>query len=135
MKTLILFIFLMFPFLVFASTEQVTGLMGMLNWISDFFSTIFYFFFVYLPSLIGEFFIWLAAYALKMKFYFLYNSLVFAHEVATTFLELIDMSTIINSAISALPQDFRQIASELRFFESLTLVIEAWITRLVYSWF
>jgi len=116
-----------------AGIQQVTGLMGIVNSIGDFFYSIYLFFFDYLPSLLGQFFVWLTAYALKIKFYFMYQSLVFAHQVATTFLELIDISSFVNSAISALPQDAKQLAAEFRFFEALTLVVEAWITKLVYS--
>ena len=107
--------------------------MGVLGLIGDFFFTIYEFIFGYLPSLIVDFFIWLTAFALKIKFYFLYESLKFAHSVATTFLDLIDISSFVNTAISSLPQDMKQLASDFRFFESLTLVVEAWITKLVYS--
>jgi hypothetical protein len=122
-------------FSAFASdgTQTVDGIMGVLGLIGDFFYSIYLFIFDYLPSLIVQFFVWLSAFALKIKFYFMYEGLVFAHSIATTFLELIDISSFVNSAISALPQDMKQLASDFRFFEALTLVVEAWITKLVYS--
>jgi hypothetical protein len=127
--------FLLFPFSVFAmdGIQEVTGIMGILGLIGDFFYSIYLFIFDYLPSLITQFFVWFSAWALKVKFYFMYQGLVFAHDVATTFLDLIDISSFVNSAISSLPQDMKQLASDFRFFESLTLVVEAWITKLVYS--
>jgi hypothetical protein len=116
-----------------APDRQSEGIMGLLGLIGDFFYTIYSFLFDYLPSLITRFFVWLTAWSLKIKFYFMYQGLIFAHAVATTFLDLIDISSFVNSAISALPQDMKQLASDFRFFESLTLVVEAWITKLVYS--
>ena len=116
-----------------AGVQQVTGLMGVVNSIGDFFYSIFLFFFDYLPSLLGQFFVWLSAYALKIKFYFMYQGLIFAHQIATTFLDLIDISSFVNSAISSLPQDMTQLSSVFRFFESLKLVVEAWSTKMIYS--
>jgi hypothetical protein len=135
LRILIISILLLISFNSFASsgTQSVDGIMGILGLIGDFFYSIYLFIFDYLPSLIVQFFVWLTAFSLKIKFYFMFESLKFAHSVATTFLELIDISTFVNSAISALPQDMKQLASDFRFFESLTLVVEAWITKLVYS--
>jgi hypothetical protein len=127
---------MLFPFVVIATpvTQEVTGLMGIIGKIGDFFFSIYIFIFDYVPSLISQFFVWLFAWGLKLKFYFMYQGLVFAHDVAETFLDLIDISSVVNASITALPQDMRQIAVEFRFFEALTLLVEAWITRLVYSW-
>jgi hypothetical protein len=126
---------MIFSFSTFASSgvQTVDGIMGVLGLIGDFFYSIYLFIFDYIPSLIVQFFIWLSAFALKLKFYFMFEGIKFAHSVATTFLDLIDISSFVNSAISALPQDMKQLASDFRFFEALTLVVEAWITRLVYS--
>lgn len=135
MRILIFLALSFFSFSVLASTgtQTVTGLMGVVSQIGDFFYGIYLFIFDYVPSLITQFFVWIFAYVLKIKFYLMYSGLVFAHEVATVFLDLIDISSFVNSAISALPQDMKQLASDFRFFESLTLVVEAWITKLVYS--
>jgi len=138
MKYLLFALFLILPFSTFAALpipveQEVTGLMGMVKFVTDFLYTIYAFIFNYIPSLIVDFFVWLTAWALKMKFYFMYQGLVFAHEVAILFLDLIDISSAVNTAISSLPQDMKQLAVDVRFFESLTLVVEAWITRLVYS--
>jgi hypothetical protein len=113
--------------------QSVDGFMGMFKFVTDFLYTIYAFLFNYIPSLIADFFVWLAAWALKMKFYFMYQGLVFAHEVAIVFIDLIDISSAVNTAISVLPQDMKQFAADINFFESLTLVVEAFITRLVYS--
>ncbi len=138
MKYLLFALLLIQPFSAFSALtipveQEVTGLMGMVKFVTDFLYTIYAFIFNYIPSLIVDFFIWLTAWALKMKFYFMYQGLVFAHEVAILFLDLIDISSAVNTAISSLPQDMKQLAVDVRFFESLTLVVEAWITRLVYS--
>ncbi len=63
----------------------------------------------------------------------MYGSLVFAHEVALSFINMISINEVVNTAIANLPPDLRQAASDMRLFDALTLLIEAYITRLVYS--
>jgi hypothetical protein len=138
MKYILLFVFMTTSFSSLSAAavpveQSVDGLMGMFKFVTDFLYTIYAFIFNYIPSLIVDFFVWLTAWSLKMKFYFMYQGLVFAHEVAIVFLDLIDISSAVNTAISALPQDMKQFAADINFFESLTLVVEAFITRLVYS--
>ena len=113
--------------------NSVDGTMGFFSFASSFFSDISNFLFVTIPESIDKAHIWVTSFLLKLKFFAMYESLKFSHEVALSFLNLIDISSFVNSAISALPQDMKQLASDLRFFESLTLVVEAWITRMVYS--
>lgn len=138
MKTSLLLFLLMCVFMLFPSFAYA----GMIDGISGFFSSLlgyvesfWAFLTVGIPTIIGDFFVWLSSYLLYLKFTFLLSGLEFAHSVATTFLEMINISDAINVAIDALPQDFKQIAIDIRFFDALTLVIEAWITKMVYSGF
>ena len=138
MKTSLLLFLLMCVFMLFPSFACA----GMIDGISGFFSSLlgyvesfWAFLTVGIPTIIGDFFVWLSSYLLYLKFTFLLSGLEFAHSVSTTFLEMINISDAINVAIDALPQDFKQIAIDIRFFDALTLVIEAWITKMVYSGF
>jgi hypothetical protein len=99
----------------------------------DFFAQIWDFIFVTIPKLIDDFFIFLVAYSLYLKFVFIGAAVSFSHAVALEFLSMINISGVVNSAISSLPADLRQVALDIRFFDSLTVIIEAAITRFVYQ--
>ncbi|XPF92672.1 DUF2523 family protein [Colwellia sp. RE-S-Sl-9] len=135
---LIIVVCCLFSFSVLAqevTSGSVDGLSGFFTFVSNILADINNFIFVTIPELINNFFVWVTSFYLKLQFFAMYESLKFSHEVALTFLSMIDISSFINSAISALPQDMKQLAVDLRFFEALTLVVEAWVTRLVYSGF
>ncbi|XPF94287.1 DUF2523 family protein [Colwellia sp. RE-S-Sl-9] len=135
---LIIVVCCLFSFSVLAqevTSGSVDGLSGFFTFVSNILADINNFIFVTIPELINNFFVWVTSFYLKLQFFAMYESLKFSHEVALTFLSMIDISSFINSAISALPQDMKQLAVDLRFFEALTLVVEAWVTRLVYTGF
>ena len=128
-----LVIVLVMPNVVFAA--QVNGMNGFFGSVLGFADGFWEFVTVTIPNIVSDFFIWATAYYLYLKFTWMLGAVEFAHSGAKTFLELIDISSVVNVAISALPSDFKQIAVDTRFFDGLTLVVEAWITRLVYSGF
>ena len=127
-----LVIFVSLMFLSFGALAD-TGTDGFFSYVTEFFYDIYTFIFVVIPTKIGDFFVWLSAYLLYMKFYFMYESMLFAHDVALTFLGLLDLTSVINTAVSALPADLRQAAHDMRFFDAFTLVVEALITRMVFT--
>ncbi len=124
--TLILLLFL-FPTFAFANDE------GFFFGVFSFFGDIWLFFTETIPEAIVRFFTWLGTYLIYLKYVMIKNSLIFANSVATNFLFLIDIDQIINEALSLLPSDLKQVAVDIKFFESITLVIEAAITRFVYE--
>ena len=134
MKTsLFLLMLVLFP--SFAHAGVIDGISGFFSALLGYVESFWEFLTVGIPTIIGDFFVWLSSYLLYLKFMFLLSGLEFAHSVATTFLNMINISEAINVAINSLPQDFKQIAIDIRFFDALTLVIEAWITKMVYSGF
>lgn len=130
MRILLVLIILFVSFPSFAST----GLSGFFDEIFTFFNDIWLFFTETIPDLLTRFFVWITTYLLYLKFSLILGSLEFSHSVALSFLDLIDISSVINTAISALPPDLKQVAVDVRFFDSLTLLLEALITRFVYKW-
>lgn len=134
MKILIVFLFVTF-FVPSALADNfiVSGITGFFDYVLEFLTSLKVFIFEVIPQTISNIFIWITSWFLKMKFLSIYYSLEFAHAVATTFLDMINITNFVNSAIGSLPQDMRQLASDIRFFDALTLVVEAWITKLVYS--
>lgn len=131
MKLLIFVLLAFFSFDIFAAPQ--TGVTGFFETATIFFMSIYEFFTVIIPTAIGDFFVWLTSYLLYLKFYLMYETLVFAHEVALSFIQMININEVVNTAISNLPPDLRQAASDMRFFDALSLLIEALITRLVYQ--
>lgn len=131
MRILIFVVLAFFSFDLFAADQ--TGVTGFFDTATIFFMSIIEFFTVTVPNKISEFFVWLSSYLLYLKFKLMYSSLVFAHEVALSFIRMISINEVVNTAIANLPPDLRQAASDMRFFDALTLLIEAFITRLVYE--
>lgn len=130
MRFLFLVLLVFLPFESFASSSGVTGFF---ETITFYFHEFIEFITVIIPQAINDFFVWLTTYALYLKFSLMYGSLVFAHEVALSFINMISINEVVNTAIANLPPDLRQAASDMRLFDALTLLIEAYITRLVYS--
>jgi hypothetical protein len=130
MKILLIVFLFIFPSAAFASGDGFFG--GVFTFFGDFW----YFITVSIPSAVDSFFVYLATYALYLKFYFIKESLEFSHSVAVTFLDMVSIRDVVHRATTALPTDLRQISSDIGFFEALSLVVEAMVTRFVYqmSW-
>ena len=129
-RVLFLLFMLSLPGFGFAAGDGGTGFF---SGVMDFFGGIWSFIWVTIPATINQFFVWLFTYALYLKFYFIKSSLEFSHAVALGFLDMVNISAVVNSAIDSLPSDLKQIALDIRFFDGLTIIIEAAITRFVYQ--
>lgn len=127
---ILLFILLFVSAPSFAST----GIGGFFSEVLGFFEGVWLFFTETIPMVIGNFLVWVYSFVLYIQFNLMLDSLMFAHSVALSFLDLINISGVVNSAISALPSDLKQVAIDVRFFDSLTILVEALITRMVYQW-
>lgn len=127
MRILLVVFLLIFPSVAFASGDGFFG--GVFTFFEDFW----YFITVSIPSAVDNFFVYLATYALYLKFYFIKESLEFSHSVAVGFLDMVNIRDVVHNATGALPADLKQVASDIGFFEALTLVVEAMITRFVYQ--
>jgi hypothetical protein len=128
MRFLIVIFLLLFPSFAFSAD------FGFFTDVNNFFDDVWSFITVTIPEAIESFFVFIATYSLYLKFYFIKESLIFSHTVATSFLDMVDLNQVINSSVSALPGDLKQVVVDIGFFEALTLVVEAGITRFVYQW-
>lgn len=110
-----------------------TGLFGFFGAVELFFNDIIYFFTDVIPRKITEFIFWVKLYIAYTKFYLMIETLRFSYEIALSFIEQMNINEVIDVAVSNLPPDLRKAAVEMRVFDALSLLIEALITRFVYS--
>lgn len=128
-------IFLFFMFVSFSALadESAQGFFGFFGAVELFFNDIYIFITVVIPEKILAFVFWLKLYLAFNKFYFMLELLKFSHAIAIDFMAQLDITGVIDAAVSNLPPDLRKAAIDMRVFESLNLLIEALITRFVYS--
>ena len=130
MKFLLLFLFL---FSSFAFAQDSSTATNFWDGFTTFFQEIQEFIFVYIPATIQRFVVYVASYALYLQYLMILSSLDLAFSVAQSFLNLVDLSGAISAATSGLPLDLQRAAYDFRFFECVTLVIEAYIARFVFD--
>jgi len=126
-------VFIFFMFMSFSSFAADTGFFGFFGSVEAFFHDIWFFITDVIPRKITEFIFWIKLYLTYMKFYLFLETLRLAHEVALDFIQQMNISEVINVAISNLPNVLQKAAADMRIFDSLSLLVEALITRLVYS--
>lgn len=115
------------------SPVSFDGINGFFETSLGYFDSFWNFIFYDTPSMITRFFAWLETYIIYLKIYTLVSSLQFAHQVALNFIEQMNITSVVNVATAALPNDVRQTLIDVRFFDGLSLIIEAFITRLIFS--
>ena len=131
MRLLILLFLILISFSSMAADNQ--GFSGFFTAIGLFFNDIYEFITVIIPRKITEFIFWIKLYLLYYKFYSMLEVLRFSHDLAITFFHQLNISEVIEVATSNLPPDLQKAALDMRVFDSLNLLIEALITRFVYS--
>ena len=133
MKIFLLLILLFTPFYAFSLTEPVTTSSGFWNGFTDFFEAILNFIFITIPQFFSDLLVYIVSYALYIKFTLMLGSIEFAFDAATSFLNLVDLNTTITSATSGLPPDLQRAAYDFRFFQCVSLIIEAYIARFIFD--
>ena len=128
-----LLILLFCLFISFDSFADDSGMFGFFGSVEAFFTDIWFYITDVIPRKITEFIFWLKLYLAYSKFYMMLELLRFAHEVALSFIQQLNINEVINVAIDNLPQDLRKAAVDMRVFDALSLLIEALITRMVYT--
>lgn len=113
------------------SVESVEGITGFFAVVMSYLRSIADFFLVDLPNALDNLMVYLVAYLLKLKLEGILWSINFSMAVASTFLDMISYSAVVNAFLSSLPNDVKAIASQFAVFEALTMIIEALITRYV----
>jgi hypothetical protein len=135
-RLILLLAFLFISFDSFATASQSSlSFSSVFSDIGSFFSGIWNFITVTVPSAIRDFFVYIGAWIVLMKFVLAIESMQFLNDVAIQFLDLVELNTMINVAVQNLPNDVRSVLVDIGFFEGLTIVIEALMTRLVYKMF
>ena len=132
MRILLCLLFMSISFSALAGDSNA-GFFGFFGAIEIFFYDVMEFITVVIPTKITEFIFWFKLYMAYLKFYFILEALRFSHELALTFVQQLNISEVINIAISNLPNDLQKAASDMRVFDALSLIVEALITRFVYS--
>lgn len=132
MKILIVLVLVLFASPAFAAE---VGIGGFFTAVVEFFNDIWLFFTDTVPSKIQQFFVWVVTYLVYLKFYFIKSSIEFSYAVAIGFLNMVNISVVVQSAVDALPLDLQQVTADIRFFDGLTLIIEALVTRFIYESF
>jgi hypothetical protein len=126
MKIFLILIIILFSFDVHASSA-----IPFVDSISNFFSSIWNFLVITLPNFIQNLFAYILKYIILSKI----SSLIFftdiAYSVASTFLQNISLTDILNSTFSSLDSDLVQTLIDIRFFDSAQLIIEAFVARFI----
>lgn len=118
-------------FIVFYSASSFSAGFGFLDYASGFFNSIWLFFTVDVPNFILNIFLYILEYAILLKI----NSLIFftefAFSLSVSFLDSINLVDILNSSISQLDSDILQTLVDVRFFDGVQLIIEAFVARFI----
>lgn len=134
-KKIIFICFVFLPFFIFTAhalePEQATGAQGAATVASNFISDIWDFFDKDVP----EFFQRALAYIIKQVVLFQINAQIeaikLAWSVSKEILESFQIASKIASTANALPQDVKAALVDLRFFDALNIIVQAFIARYV----
>ena len=126
-------LFLLVCLLAMAPAHADNGFFNFFNYIQEFITDIWLFFTETIPDLFTRFWIWLLSYIILAKIEGYIFAVELSSAVALSVLDLLSFDDIINSALAALPNDVQAIMSEFGIIQGLTIIFEAYITRLVYS--
>ena len=130
MKILFFIILSLFSFNAFAADS---GMFAIFSSIENFFSSIYNFITVVIPQTIFDFFIYIKLWMAYHYALYLLDVIKHSHQFALSFIAELNLKDVIDTAIGNLPPDLRSAATEMRVFDSLTLLTEALITRFVYT--
>ena len=127
----IVLIFITFcSFTVYAS-DQLGG--GFWSDIGHYLFVVFDFITVVIPQTIENFFVYIFTLAIKIKLSLTFSGVVFANDLATNLISDIGLNTLISNAVGALDGDLKSLLLDLGIFQGLAFLIEAGVTRLIYS--
>lgn len=124
--------FLLIVLLSFPSMAS-DGVLTFFDTVLEFINEIWIFFTVTIPMKIEAFFGWLVKWLIFSKIQSMIWAVEFSNTIAIEVLDLLALDDLINTSISGLPSEIRNVAIDVGFFEALTIVFEAFLTRLVYS--
>jgi hypothetical protein len=129
MKKLIFILFMFLP--CFAYAETYEGIGGFFQMIGDFFDNIWEFFFTDIPNLIQRALAYFIVWATKAKIYAMYEFMKFSWQVAEIIIQDLNIMSQITAQVSLLPPDVRQAFIDMRLFDGINLLLNAYMTKFV----
>jgi hypothetical protein len=118
-------VFLMFPSFVMA------GDFAFIDVIGSIWESIWIFISVDIPAFIERVTAYIIKFIVLLKFNMLIHSTEFAYSIAVEVLESLNMTQIVNQSIGRLDSDIVQTLADIRFFDAVQLIIEAFVTRFI----
>ena len=129
------FILVMLPFLAFANTTTYEDAAGTSQMLADNITGFWTYLFDDMPSALERFWAWLLQYWVQMKLYAQLELMKFSWGVAKAMIENLSIMSQITAQISVLPIDARQALIDMRLFDAINLLIQAWMTKFVMGTF
>jgi len=124
------FIFVIFlPFLAVGDTYKDAA--GASQMVADSFGDIFDFFFDDVPSLLQRATAFVIVWLVKAKLYMQLEFIQFSWGVAKVMLANLNIMSQITAQMSLLPVDVRQALVDMRFFDGVNLLLNAYVTKFV----
>ncbi|MGL1956083.1 MAG: DUF2523 family protein [Colwellia sp.] len=123
------FLFLFLPFEVFSDTYQDAA--GTSQMVADSFDNLWGFFFDDVPNMFQRFTSWAVIWFVKIKLYFYLESIKFFWGVAKVIIADLNIMSQITANMSLLPQDVRQACVDMRFFDGVNLLLNAFLTKFI----
>jgi len=122
-------LFYLFPYIAYADTYQDAA--GTSQMLADNISLFWKFLFDDTPTLWHRFWSWAVKWYVKAKLFAYLEALKFSWIVGKEIIIDLNIMSQITAQISALPQDVRQAFVDMRLFDGLNLLLNAYMTRFV----
>lgn len=123
------FIFLFVPFLAIADTYTDIG--GASQMVADSFTEMWDYLFDDVPSMLERSTAWFVVWSVKAKLYAYLELMKFSWGVAKIIIADLNIMSQITSQMSALPVDVRQAFVDMRLFDGINLLLQAYMTKFV----
>ena len=129
MKKSIFILFLFLPFLALGDTYQDVA--GTSQMVADSFGDMWDFFFDDVPSMFQRLTAWAVIWLVKAKLYLQLELMQYSWGVAKVIIADLNIMSQITAQMSLLPQDVRQACVDMRFFDGVNLLLNAYMTKFV----
>ncbi len=129
MKKILFLIVIFVPFLAFGDTYQNAA--GASQMVADSFGEMWTFFFDDVPSMLQRLTGWLIVWLVKAKIYAQLELIKYSWGVAKVIIQDLNIMSQITSQMSILPQDVKQALVDMRLFDGVNLLFQAYMTRFV----
>ncbi len=129
MKKIILCLFLFVPFLALGDTYQNAA--GTSQMIADSFGEMWTYFFDDVPSMFQRLTAWAVVWLVKAKLFIQLELMQYSWGVAKVIIADLNIMSQITAQMSLLPQDVRQALVDMRLFDGINLLLNAYMTKFV----